>query len=205
MRTADHVPSPESRWRPGALATVSALAAVGVLIAGCGGGSSSPGVAAAHSTTSASGGNGTGTAPSGGGPSTASVQNGLRFSECMRSNGVTNYPDPSSNARPLSTNHIDPNSPTFRRAYTACRKDASSGGVGPPAPTAAQLRAALAFAQCIRTHGIAQFPDPLTTYGPGFTLGTGEYFPNTGTYQVMSSAFTHAAKACGVQLPSGPP
>ena len=193
MRTAEHVPNRErSRWRLRRLAAVTALVAAGVLVAACGGGSSP---ASANSTT----------VPSANEPTTANVQNGLRFSECMRSNGVANYPDPSSNERPLSTNHIDPNSPTFRRAYTACRQDAPSGGVGPPAPTAAQLRAALAFAQCIRTHGIAQFPDPLTTYGPGFTLGTGEYFPNINTYQVMSSAFTHAAKACGVQLPSGPP
>jgi hypothetical protein len=123
----------------------------------------------------------------------------------MRSNGVRRYPDPSSSGRPQSLNHLDPNSSTFQTAYSACRKDLTSGGVGPPAPSAAQLSFALVFARCVREHGIPQFPDPLTTYGPGFTLGQGEYFPDDGTYQVVSSAFREAAKACGVQLPSGLP
>jgi hypothetical protein len=122
----------------------------------------------------------------------------------MRSDGVTNYPDPSSSGRPVSLNQIDPNSPLFERAYTACRKNLTSGEIGPPAPTAAQLSFALAFAHCIRKHGFPQFPDPLTTYGSGFTLGRGEYFPN-GSYQMQSPRFVHAAKACGVQLPSGLP
>lgn len=123
----------------------------------------------------------------------------------MRSNDVKNYPDPSSSGRPQSLNQIDPNSPTFKTAYEACRKYLTSGGAGPPAPSAAQLRFALAFARCVRKHGFPQFPDPLTTYGPGFTLGRGEYFPPISTNELQSSAFTQAAKACGVQLPSGAP
>jgi hypothetical protein len=57
----------------------------------------------------------------------------------------------------------------------------------------------------MRAHRISNFPDPLTTYGPGFTLGRGEYFPNISTSELQSPAFTHAAKACGVQLPTGSP
>ncbi len=125
----------------------------------------------------------------------------LTFANCMRSNGLTKYPDPSSNGHPQPLNQIDPNSPTFLRAYTACRKYVPNGGSGPPAPTATQARAALAFAQCMRNHGLPQFPDPLTTYGPGFTLGEGKYFPNISTTELQSPAFTHAAKTCGVKLP----
>jgi len=33
----------------------------------------------------------------------------------------------------------------------------------------------------MRKHGFPQFPDPLTTYGPGFTLGREEYFPDIST------------------------
>jgi hypothetical protein len=123
----------------------------------------------------------------------------------MRSNGLKNYPDPSSSGRPQSLNQIDPNAPAFATAYEACRKHLASGGIGPPAPTAAQLRFALRFARCMRKHRFPQFPDPLTTYGSGFTLGRGMYFPDNGTYQVESAAFMRAAKACGVQLPSGGP
>ena len=121
----------------------------------------------------------------------------------MRSNGVTNYPDPSSSGRPQSLNQIDPNSPTFQTAYKACQKYASNGVGAPPEPSPAELRFALAFAQCVRKHGFPQFPDPLTTVSlqATFTLGRGMYFLINGTYHVMSPAFMHAAKACGVQLP----
>jgi hypothetical protein len=123
----------------------------------------------------------------------------------MRSNGVRAYPDPSGGGRPQLLAHIDANSETFQTAFAACRTDLTSGGIGPPPPTAAQLRFALAFARCLRTHGFQQFPDPLTTYGPGFTLGRGMYFPDNSSYQLQSPAFIQAAKACGVQLPSSLP
>lgn len=121
----------------------------------------------------------------------------------MRSNGVTNYRDPSSSGRNQPLNQIDASSSRFETAYTACRKDLTSGQVGPPPPTAAQLRFALVFASCMRIHGFPQFPDPLTTYGPGLTLGTGEYFPlnSTTDFHSPSRAFRRAATACGVQLP----
>ena len=126
----------------------------------------------------------------------------LNFADCMRSNGVPNFPDPGSNgALP------NPYSPAFQAAKRACAKLQPVGLSlsGPPTPSAAELRVALAFARCMRAHGFSQFPDPLTTYGPGFTLGRGEYFPDISPTEVQSPAFRHAAKACGVQLPSGPP
>lgn len=82
----------------------------------------------------------------------------LKFAHCMRSKGVTNYPDPSSNGRLQPINQIDSNSPTLQRTYEACRKDAASGQSGPPAPTAAEGRAAVAFAQCMPKHGLSQSP-----------------------------------------------
>lgn len=128
----------------------------------------------------------------------------LKYADCMRADGTPNFPDPGSNgALP------NPALPAFRAAEKACAKLQPVGlhlG-GPAEPTAAELRAARAFARCMRAHGLRQFPDPLTTYGPGFTLGRGEYFPPTGTSgtEVQSPAFIRAAKACGVQLPTGPP
>jgi len=178
-------------WR--ATGPLVVLVVVAVSLAACGG-SPSKGVAGLGPTT---------TSPSS--TSQAPVASALAFAKCMRSDGVTNYPDPSSNGRPQSINQIDPNSSTFLRAYKGCQKYAPNGEVGPPAPTAAQLGFALVFAQCIRKHGFPQFPDPLTTYGPGFTLGRGEYFPLMSTIQVQSPAFMQAAKACGVQPFAGPP
>ena len=129
----------------------------------------------------------------------------LKFARCMRSNGVTDYPDPGNSGSQKSISQIVVNSPALRSAYDACRKDARGGQPGPPPPTTAQLRAALAFAQCVRNHGLSDFPDPLASYGPGFTLGTGEYFPMISTTEIQSPAFTRAAKVCGVHLPAGPP
>jgi hypothetical protein len=50
-----------------------------------------------------------------------------------------------------------------------------------------------------------KLPGSAKDHGPGFTLGPGEYFPNVSTNELQSPAFTRAAKACGVQLPSLPP
>ena len=126
----------------------------------------------------------------------------VKYADCMRANG-TNFPDPGSNgALP------NPFSPAFQAAEKACAKLQPVGlhlG-GPAAPSVSELRAARAFARCMRAHGFRDFPDPLTTYGPGFTLGRGECFPAVGTgTEVQSPAFIQAAKACGVQLPTGPP
>jgi hypothetical protein len=101
----------------------------------------------------------------------------VKYADCMRANGMPNFPDPGSGgALP------NPALPAFRAAKKARAKLQPVGlhlG-GPPAPTAAELRNALVFAQCMRKHGFSDFPDPLTTYGPGFTLGRGEYFPAIG-------------------------
>jgi hypothetical protein len=167
--------------------SAAALAGLCLLAAGCGG-SSGGHVAQVDSTT-------TGTRPAAAGA--------LGFANCMRANGLAGYPDPSGGGRPQSLGGIDPNSPTFQTAYEACRTDLAADGVGPPPPSAGELRFALVFARCLRKHGFPQFPDPLTTYGEGFMLGRGMYFPDSSTYRVESSAFVHAARACGVQLPSG--
>ncbi|HUA46063.1 MAG TPA: hypothetical protein VMA77_12585 [Solirubrobacteraceae bacterium] len=137
-----------------------------------------------------------------GGSGSADTQ-ALKYANCMRANGTPNFPDPGSNgALP------NPTLPAFRTAQKACAKLQPVGlhlG-GPAAPSAAELRAARAFARCMRAHGFRQFPDPLTTYGPGFTLGRGEYFPAIGNgNEIQSPAFIQAAKVCGVQLPTGPP
>jgi hypothetical protein len=138
----------------------------------------------------------------------SSYRQDVDFAQCMRSNGVPSYRDPSSNKGPLSATQIDPNSPTFLSAAKTCQQYAPSGHAGPPAPTVAQLRAAVGFTQCIRVHGFPRFPDPLATAPdqPNFSLGTGENFPlnSTTNFQTPSPAFRRAAKTCGVRLPSGP-
>ena len=119
-----HLPEGTKRtvlwWRAaGPLAVV--LVVVAVSLAACGG-SPSNGVANLGSTATTS--------------LSSAAQNAaadaVRYANCMRSNGVTDFPDPSSNGRPQSLNQIDPNSATFQTAYTACRKYAANGQGGPP-------------------------------------------------------------------------
>ena len=131
----------------------------------------------------------------------------LEYSDCMRAHGVPNFPDPNSTGARGPSSGMNPALPAFRAAAKGCAKLQPPGLAkgGPPAPSAAQLRAALAFAQCMRAHRVSQFPDPLTTApdGPNLTLGRGIYFPinSTTDFQSPSPAFRQAARACGVQLP----
>ena len=63
-------------------------------------------------------------------------QQALAFSTCMRSYGVPNFRDPSANGNiSLGGNGIDPQSPRYQTATTACRKYLGKNSrLGPSAP-----------------------------------------------------------------------
>ncbi len=107
------------RWWRAAGPLVAVLAGA-MSLAACGG-SPLNGVANLDSTTTTS---------SSSGPQTA-LAGAVTFANCMRSNGVTNYPDPTSHGA-QSLNGINPNSPTFQTAYKVCQKHAPNGEGGPP-------------------------------------------------------------------------
>jgi hypothetical protein len=123
-----------------------ALAIVGVvgltLLASACGGSSGAKVAQADTTT-------------GSNPSAADEPNA--YSQCMRSHGVGNFPDPDSGGA-LKTQGIDTNSPTFQAAARAWKSLAPTAA--PPAQQAQLQAQLLAFAKCMRSHGLPAFPDP---------------------------------------------
>ena len=85
-----------------------------------------------------------------------------KFAACMRKRGVPNYPDPNGQGvisiDPSSG--IDPRSPAFGSAQQTCSKLIPNGGQPSPAQQAAEKRQALAFAACMRRHGVHDFPDP---------------------------------------------
>jgi hypothetical protein len=97
-------------------------------------------------------------------PASAAYQ----FSACMRNHGVNNFPDPRvSSSQPGSTTiSIDvprtlKSSPQFSAAQQACR------GLLPapqnsdsPAQLHTREQEMLAFARCVRSHGLTNFPDP---------------------------------------------
>ena len=132
---------------------VTGLASLALLAAGCGG-SSSLHVANVGTTTAAA----PATPP--GGTVVASAAQGVAYSTCMRVHGVTSFPDPSSKGAIHLGGGIDPTTPTFEAAQNACHKLSPKGGPPTPAQQALELQELLAFSRCMRTHGIADFPDP---------------------------------------------
>jgi hypothetical protein len=88
------------------------------------------------------------------------------YARCIRSHGVVNFPDPQVSTSPGQTSikQVAPSSvvrsPAFKSAQQACAHlepgpgSAGSQGSGPP------KQDVLAFAQCLRAHGISGFPDP---------------------------------------------
>jgi hypothetical protein len=138
--------------RPLTLALAVAVAALSLLATGCGGGGAS-GVASVASTTTVA---------------TTTTQNGLlAFSTCMRSNGMPNFPDPQryvgGNVK-LTIHQAGTTSPRFQAAINACNHLLPTNGGGGSQQTAQQLRTQIAdglsFAKCVRSHGVARFPDP---------------------------------------------
>lgn len=143
---------------------------------------------------------------SGGAPSSTLARDAVRFSECMRSHGVPNFPDPSSGGgggfHIQIGSGIKPFSPAFKAAQAACHKLLPGGGPGNGPPSAQARAQMLAISTCMRAHGITGFPDPTTTppnspNGPGAVLGRGGVFLSIpGTINTESPAFKRAATAC---------
>jgi hypothetical protein len=116
----------------------------------------------------------------------------------MRAHGVTNFPDQAGGGINLAGTGINPQSPAFRSARVACAKF-TPGSIQPPQATAAQFRAAINFAKCIRTHGYASFPDPSRTDGPPapvLVIAAGLFFHVSSTFNPNTAAFNHAAAIC---------
>jgi hypothetical protein len=112
---------------------------------------------------------GSGTSDNGDNTPPALDEQAVRFAQCMRDNGVTNFPDPDASGaltidQIANGSHLDTSSAAFTRAFSACKNLEPSGFTG-SARTPAQQKAALQFAQCIRDNGVTDFPDPDVT-GP---------------------------------------
>jgi hypothetical protein len=128
----------------------------------------------------------------------------LAFSECMRSHGVTGFPDPSGGGGiNLDGTGINPASPAFQAAQAACNKLLPGGG--PPAHASEQQKQQLiAMSECVRRHGVGGFPDPTISKTPpsnpqdySLAEGIGDlWLLVPSTINVNSPAFKQAAKAC---------
>ena len=88
----------------------------------------------------------------------------VRFAECMRENGVSDFPDPNASGaftvdEVVNGSGIDPESAAWQQAIAACQ-DLQPPGFTGHGRNPEQQKAALAFAQCVRDHGVKDFPDP---------------------------------------------
>ncbi len=193
------------------------LVAMALLVSACGGKSGAPGVAnlansvASTTTTRSGGSSGRALIPSNAGVGGGnvgmqlSVQNGAKFSACMRRNGVPNFPDPNGQGE-LSigpSSGINPRSPKFQSAQLTCGKLLPNGGKPSPGQIAKAQQAALNFSKCMRSHGLPDFPDPTFSTGGGIAMkiqAKGGLNPN-------DPAFKAAQQACGGRSPlaKGPP
>jgi hypothetical protein len=108
-----------------------------------------------------------GTASRGGTSTSSTRAKAVKFSECMRSNGVGAFPDPdASGALTIDAvangSSLNTSSGTFKHALNAC-KDLEPAGFTGNQRSPQEQKAALAFAQCIRDNGVRDFPDPSKT------------------------------------------
>jgi hypothetical protein len=181
--------------RAGALTAVAGIA----VLAACSSSpsSSTPGASASASTSS-------------------KYDKALAFSQCMRSHGVPDFPDPNSsggftyatpngsggsNGQPSNLNGA-----AKRTALNACRHLDPNGGTVTPAQQQQAFNQALRFSQCMRAHGLRDFPDP--TGGSG---GSGEVQTRIPSdINIQSSQFQSAQRACrslqpGAGQPGGAP
>jgi hypothetical protein len=123
----------------------------------------------------------------------------LQFANCMRAHGVPNFPDPGSGGGPKigPGSGIDPSSPAFQFAQSKCNKLLPGGGPSAaPAPTAAELHTALAWARCVRKHGMPNFPDPSSTAHAGLFFRA-VVFPVGPEFNVQAPGFKEAQATCG--------
>jgi hypothetical protein len=152
------------------------MVGIGLLISGCGGGSTSsraPDTGVANIRTDA-----------------------LAFAACMRSRGVSGYPDPQVAASgngvqmKISPGTANPDSPAFRLADRACHH--LLPGLVSTSVNRQQQEQDLKFADCMRIHGVPDFPD--ADRDGAFTL------PSTMNQQAPQ--FKRATTACAPAEPS---
>jgi hypothetical protein len=128
----------------------------------------------------------------------------LSFSACMRSNGITNFPDPGPGGgiQISAGSGINPFSPAFKAAQAKCKKLLPGGGPPSGPPSAQAMKQALETSECMRAHGVSGFPDP-TTKQPSSPAGYSAIEDRSGvviaipdTINPTSPAYQHAASIC---------
>jgi hypothetical protein len=129
---------------------LAALALIALIGAGCSNGSAENGS--------------TGSGSSGGSKNATNRDKAVKFAECMRDNGVSDFPDPDASGRltidgVVNGSSLEPSTPAWKEAIGAC-EDLEPPGFTGHKRSAEEQEHALEFAQCIRDNGVEDFPDP---------------------------------------------
>jgi hypothetical protein len=161
------------------LGALAMVALIGVISAGCSDASSE-----------------TGAGSSGGNTNVTNHAKAVKFAKCMRDNGVTEFPDPPASGEltidaVANGSSLDTSSPAFKQAISAC-KDLEPSGFTGHKRGAQQQKNALKFAQCIRDHGVKDFPDPT----PDAPLVDTNHIPSAATDGGMA-ILNAAMRKCG--------
>jgi hypothetical protein len=137
--------SPLHRVRRHGLPGVAIIATTALVLAGCGGRPSSTG----------------GTPDAGGSTSSTSA---VAYSACMRTHGVPSFPDPDSTGTipKGSAQQFGVSDSRYQAAQTACAHLLPSSGGVSQALVQRAMNGMRAFAQCMRSDGVANWPDPTT-------------------------------------------
>ncbi len=119
----------------------------------------------------------------------------LAYAQCMRSHGVANFPDPNGQGE-IQGSGIDPGSASFQAADKDCRHLLPNGGQPTAAQQAKALAQALKMSQCMRSHGISDFPDPQSQPGGGVAIRIQIHAGSGSNLNPQNPQFQAAQKAC---------
>lgn len=193
--------------RPGVWALVASSVVTGaLLVAACGGGGGASGSAVAHVGTTAPAATATTAAPSGGtGNSAKASAAAVKFASCVRAHGVPAFPDSAVNISPngavefhTSGSGVSMSSPQMKSAMTACQHLIPHSNAGASAPSNGSTNQLVKYAQCMRSNGVPNFPEPNSSGRITVTQGTGNNSVDPSSPQYQS-----AAKACKSLEPPG--
>jgi hypothetical protein len=122
----------------------------------------------------------------------------LRFANCMRTHGVTDFPDPGQGS---GGSIRGANSPAFIAASKTCDKLQPGGDPQPPEPSKSRQQAMVRFAKCMRQQGLANFPDPTLSPPPA----NADVIDAAGIYIILPPGFDphspsdkRALQTCGM-------
>jgi hypothetical protein len=118
----------------------------------------------------------------------------------MRSDGVTDFPDPGSNGQFGKISAQLEDSPQFGTSYNSCKHLLPGGGVSKSQQDLSQL---LKFAQCMHAHGVPAYPEPNANVDPYSITNTSVNALHQAGVNPNSPVVQAAVQACERANPVG--